>query len=246
MPPRAKSSTTRASAPRYAHFTHRLGHGIGMDGHEWPYLVKGNTQPLEIGMTFSTSPASICAANSASGSKTICTSRLKVRVGSLPRAIPSKSLSRADSDPRFFCHVAWVRRRSVSISLESNEAVIVPDFPCPRWQGGSYTGHRCSGLARRCRQICPSTGHSNSMQISGAASVLDRVTRYLAPVRQRWVDRFAPPAIDVRIQGILSAIERSLAAGDGLGLRRAHLKHLKQGFTRSFSSSLIPLRLLRL
>src|ERR1700727_2137989 len=39
--------------PDYAHFTHRVGHGIGMDGHEWPYLVRGNTQPLAAGMTFS-------------------------------------------------------------------------------------------------------------------------------------------------------------------------------------------------
>ena len=42
--------------PEYAHFTHRVGHGIGMDGHEWPYLVKGNTQLLEEGMTFSDEP----------------------------------------------------------------------------------------------------------------------------------------------------------------------------------------------
>jgi len=42
--------------PRYAHFTHRVGHGIGMDGHEWPYLVKGNTTLLERGMTFSDEP----------------------------------------------------------------------------------------------------------------------------------------------------------------------------------------------
>ena len=42
--------------PDYAHFTHRVGHGIGMDGHEWPYLVRGNTQPLEAGMTFSDEP----------------------------------------------------------------------------------------------------------------------------------------------------------------------------------------------
>ena len=42
--------------PAYAHFTHRLGHGIGMDGHEWPYLVKGNTQLLEAGMCFSDEP----------------------------------------------------------------------------------------------------------------------------------------------------------------------------------------------
>jgi Xaa-Pro dipeptidase len=42
--------------PGYKHFTHRVGHGIGMDGHEWPYLVKGNTQKLEAGMTFSDEP----------------------------------------------------------------------------------------------------------------------------------------------------------------------------------------------
>jgi Xaa-Pro dipeptidase len=40
----------------YARFTHRVGHGIGMDGHEWPYLVRGNTLPLAPGMTFSDEP----------------------------------------------------------------------------------------------------------------------------------------------------------------------------------------------
>jgi Xaa-Pro dipeptidase len=42
--------------PGYAHFSHRLGHGIGMDGHEWPYLVQGNALPLAEGMTFSDEP----------------------------------------------------------------------------------------------------------------------------------------------------------------------------------------------
>jgi Xaa-Pro dipeptidase len=42
--------------PGYKHFTHRVGHGIGMDGHEWPYLVKGNTQRLEVNMTTSDEP----------------------------------------------------------------------------------------------------------------------------------------------------------------------------------------------
>jgi len=42
--------------PGYTYFTHRVGHGIGMDGHEWPYLVKGNQMPLESGMTFSDEP----------------------------------------------------------------------------------------------------------------------------------------------------------------------------------------------
>jgi Xaa-Pro dipeptidase len=42
--------------PGYTYFTHRVGHGMGMDGHEWPYLVKGNTLPLQPGMVFSDEP----------------------------------------------------------------------------------------------------------------------------------------------------------------------------------------------
>jgi Xaa-Pro dipeptidase len=42
--------------PGYKYFTHRLGHGIGMEGHEYPYLVKGNTLELQPGMTFSNEP----------------------------------------------------------------------------------------------------------------------------------------------------------------------------------------------
>ncbi|MGE3798686.1 MAG: M24 family metallopeptidase [Thermomicrobiales bacterium] len=37
-------------------FIHRVGHGLGMDVHEEPYLVKGNTTPLEVGMVFSDEP----------------------------------------------------------------------------------------------------------------------------------------------------------------------------------------------
>lgn len=42
--------------PGYKYFTHRLGHGIGMEGHEYPYLVKGNKLKLQSGMTFSDEP----------------------------------------------------------------------------------------------------------------------------------------------------------------------------------------------
>lgn len=42
--------------PGYKYFAHRVGHGIGMDGHEYPYLVKGNMLKLEPGMTFSNEP----------------------------------------------------------------------------------------------------------------------------------------------------------------------------------------------
>jgi Xaa-Pro aminopeptidase len=37
-------------------FIHRLGHGIGLDGHEHPYLVTGNDRTLEPGMAFSIEP----------------------------------------------------------------------------------------------------------------------------------------------------------------------------------------------
>jgi Xaa-Pro dipeptidase len=42
--------------PDYKYFTHRLGHGMGMDGHEWPYLVRGNTTKLQPEMTCSDEP----------------------------------------------------------------------------------------------------------------------------------------------------------------------------------------------
>lgn len=42
--------------PDYKYFSHRVGHGMGMDGHEWPYLVKDNPLPLAPGMTFSDEP----------------------------------------------------------------------------------------------------------------------------------------------------------------------------------------------
>lgn len=35
---------------------HRTGHGVGLDLHEHPYLVRGNRQPLEIGMCCSNEP----------------------------------------------------------------------------------------------------------------------------------------------------------------------------------------------
>lgn len=37
-------------------FLHRTGHGIGLDTHEAPYVVAGNTTPLEAGMAFSVEP----------------------------------------------------------------------------------------------------------------------------------------------------------------------------------------------
>ena len=53
----ARSVITNAGyGPGYKYFTHRLGHGIGLDGHEHPYLVRGSTTVLEPSMTFSNEP----------------------------------------------------------------------------------------------------------------------------------------------------------------------------------------------
>ena len=42
--------------PGYKYFTHRLGHGMGLKGHEPPYMVEGNTLPLKAGMVFTIEP----------------------------------------------------------------------------------------------------------------------------------------------------------------------------------------------
>jgi Xaa-Pro dipeptidase len=48
--------------PGFTYFSHRVGHGMGMDGHEWPYLVRNNmfgwerSLMLQPHMTFSDEP----------------------------------------------------------------------------------------------------------------------------------------------------------------------------------------------
>lgn len=51
-----KVITDAGYGPDYKYFTHRVGHGMGMDGHEWPYLVRGNPTKLQANMTFSDEP----------------------------------------------------------------------------------------------------------------------------------------------------------------------------------------------
>lgn len=51
-----KSLTDAGFGPGYAFLTHRLGHGIGMEGHEWPYFDGGSDVLLEPGMTLSDEP----------------------------------------------------------------------------------------------------------------------------------------------------------------------------------------------
>jgi Xaa-Pro dipeptidase len=48
--------TSAGYGPDYKFFTHRLGHGIGLDGHEHPYLVRASKTALLPGMTFSNEP----------------------------------------------------------------------------------------------------------------------------------------------------------------------------------------------
>ena len=57
-----KVITDAGYGPGFKYFTHRLGHGMGMDGHEWPYLVRNNmfgwqkALTLQPGMVFSDEP----------------------------------------------------------------------------------------------------------------------------------------------------------------------------------------------
>jgi Xaa-Pro dipeptidase len=57
-----KVITDAGYGPGFKFFSHRVGHGMGMDGHEWPYLVKNNmfgwekALTLEPHMTFSDEP----------------------------------------------------------------------------------------------------------------------------------------------------------------------------------------------
>ncbi len=51
-----KLITDAGYGPEYKYFTHRVGHGLGMDGHEWPYLVRGNPIKLQQNVTTSNEP----------------------------------------------------------------------------------------------------------------------------------------------------------------------------------------------
>jgi Xaa-Pro aminopeptidase len=52
----AAARTVIADAGFGEYFIHRTGHGIGLDVHEDPYIVSGNTLPVEPGMAFSIEP----------------------------------------------------------------------------------------------------------------------------------------------------------------------------------------------
>ena len=48
------------------YFFNRVGHGIGVAVHEGPYMIEGNTVPLEPGNVFSVEPGIYIPASSAS------------------------------------------------------------------------------------------------------------------------------------------------------------------------------------
>ncbi len=50
----ARSVIEKAGYGEY--FNHRLGHGIGMDVHEFPSIMEGNDMVIEEGMCFSVEP----------------------------------------------------------------------------------------------------------------------------------------------------------------------------------------------
>jgi len=57
----AAARNVLADAGYGANFTHRTGHGIGLDVHESPYIVEGNEQRLDLGMAFSIEPGAYFA-----------------------------------------------------------------------------------------------------------------------------------------------------------------------------------------
>jgi Xaa-Pro dipeptidase len=50
----ARDVIARAGFGEY--FTHRTGHGLGLEIHEEPYIVQGAEEPLEAGMVFTIEP----------------------------------------------------------------------------------------------------------------------------------------------------------------------------------------------
>jgi Xaa-Pro aminopeptidase len=69
-------------------FFHRTGHGIGLETHEDPYIVAGNTTPLEPGMAFSVEPGIYPGPHGARIEDiVICTDEGGERVNNAPREL---------------------------------------------------------------------------------------------------------------------------------------------------------------
>src|SRR5580658_6659133 len=69
-------------------FFHRTGHGIGLEAHEDPYIVAGNREPLEPGMTFSVEPGIYPGPNGARIEDiVVCTADGCERLNNTPREL---------------------------------------------------------------------------------------------------------------------------------------------------------------
>ena len=93
--------------PGFKYFSHRVGHGMGMDGHEWPYLVKNNMFGWDQGADAAAGHGvqrragrSTSRASSVCVSRTTCTSRRTAPSCSRRRARRSRSRSQQAHSPR--------------------------------------------------------------------------------------------------------------------------------------------------
>lgn len=69
-------------------FFHRIGHGIGLESHEEPYIVSGSDRPLEPGMAFSIEPGIYPGPSGARIEDiVICTDQGGLRVNNAPREL---------------------------------------------------------------------------------------------------------------------------------------------------------------
>ncbi len=82
----ARDLITAAGYGEY--FVHRTGHGIGLQTREHPYIVSGNTEPLEPGMAFSVEPGIYPGAHGARIEDiVVCTEDGHERMNTLPREL---------------------------------------------------------------------------------------------------------------------------------------------------------------
>ena len=99
-------------------FFHRTGHGIGLEGHEDPYLVAGNAEPLARGHRVQRGArASTSRAGTARGSRTSSSAATPGRSSSTRRRGTCWS-SRADPEARRSAASGGIIRRSVGPSTE--------------------------------------------------------------------------------------------------------------------------------
>ncbi len=110
-------------------FFHRTGHGIGLEGHEDPYLVAGNDLPLAEGMAFSVEPGIYFPGEYGARIEDIVVCGPDGPVG------PQRGAARA------------VHRRRLTRGVSDRAAVSSPDASRPR--SGPIHGYRMPTIQRR-------------------------------------------------------------------------------------------------